>query len=71
MRTRGSNMHFFQDGYRRLIHVNADTAERVQDIYHMMPDDDVRIIRRSRRFLLRLPRYRWSKTALRGIFMLR
>jgi len=26
----------------------------------MMLDDDVRIIRRSRRFLLRLPRHRWS-----------
>lgn len=36
----------------------------------MMLDDDVRIIiRRSRRFLLRLPRHRRSKTALRGIFI--
>jgi hypothetical protein len=36
----------------------------------MMRDIDVRIIiRRSRRFLLRLPRHRWSKTALRGIFI--
>lgn len=38
---------------------------------YMMPDEDVGIIiRRSRRFLLRLPRHRRSKTALRGIFVI-
>jgi hypothetical protein len=37
----------------------------------MMPDDDVGIIiRRSRRFLLRLPRYRWSQRPRCGAFLL-
>jgi hypothetical protein len=36
----------------------------------MMSDDDVRIIRRSRRFLLRLPRHRWSCRPRCGAFLL-
>jgi hypothetical protein len=38
---------------------------------YMMPDDDVGIIiRRSRRFLLRLPRHRWSQSPRCGAFLL-
>ena len=40
-------------------------------LIHMMPDDDVGIIiRRSRRFLLRLPRHRWSQRPRCGAFLL-
>src|SRR5437667_3096236 len=48
-------------------------CERIQksgmSIY-MMSDDDVCIIRRSRRFLLRLPRHRWSYRPRCGAFLL-